>query len=89
MTDANKKSGFLGKLRDWLDGDKTEPAIDELEGDRVSYVRAWLLLRKIEFKRLWLVFFSVPVLVFFAVSGFIAWCVVFIRFILNLWAVFS
>jgi hypothetical protein len=44
-------------------------------------LRAWVLLKDINFKDLWLVFFSVPALLFFAISGLLAWLTIIGTFI--------
>jgi len=88
MADKDEKTRLLDKLKGWFNtGDKDDNPIKPEE--QVSYVRAWLLLRKIDIKNLWPVIFSVPLLVFFAISGFIAWLVLFARFIVGLWSLLS
>lgn len=84
MVDNDEKFRLLGRLKDWFaDDDAAVPA------EQVSYVRAWLLFRKINVRQLWPVIFSVPVLVFFALSGVLAWLVVFVRFLVSLWNLLS
>lgn len=60
------------------------PADDSPE--RTPWMRVWLTLRSINLKELWPVFVSVPAIVFFAISGMVAWlylclraCVLFVR----------
>ena len=62
-----------------------KPGVDE-NGDRTPWMRVWLTLRAINLKELWPVFVSVPAIVFFAISGMVAWlyvclraCVLFVR----------
>ena len=86
-----EKRGLLDMLRGLLDkpkptDDKDPPAPAP---ESVPYMRVWLLLRKIDIKQLWPVIFSVPLLVFFALSGAIAWFVILIRFICSVWGIFS
>lgn len=47
------------------------PPIDGL--DRTPWMRVWLTLRTVNLKELWPVIVSVPAIVFFAISGFVAW----------------
>lgn len=72
----------------WIDdilGRKKPPQPDE-GPDRTPWMRVWLTLRSINLKELWPVVISVPTIVFFAISGMIAWlylclraCVLFVR----------
>ena len=88
MADKDEKTRLFDKLKDWFNtADKDDKPVKPEE--QVSYVRAWLLLRKIDIKELWPVIFSVPLLVFFAISGFIAWLVLFARFVVGLWSLLS
>ena len=50
----------------------------------VPWLRVGLLLKSIPFKQLSPVFFTVPELLFFAISGLIAWIVVVLRFAVNI-----
>lgn len=47
------------------------PPIDG--SDRTPWMRVWLTLRTVNLKELWPVIVSVPAIVFFAISGFVAW----------------
>jgi len=62
--------------------DSPEPA-----SGGVPWLRVGLLLRSIPFKKLKPVFFTVPALLFFAISGLIAWIVVVLRFAINIFDV--
>lgn len=71
---------ILGRKKD---PDAPQPTHDS---DRTPWLRIWALLRDINLKELWPVIISVPMIVFFAISGFIAWlyiclrgCVLFVR----------
>jgi hypothetical protein len=50
-------------------------------------MRIWALLRAVNFQELWPVLVSVPVLVFFALSGLVAWLVMAVRFLYTIWRV--
>lgn len=75
----------------WLPGwfnPKKDPAPlpPDTSPDKTPWMRVWLTLRAVNLKELWPVFVSVPAIVFFAISGFIAWlyliarsCVLFVR----------
>lgn len=57
--------------------------------DSIPWVRVGVILRSIPFKKLLPAFFAVPTLVFFALSGLVAWVMLLLRFavnIFNLWA---
>lgn len=58
----------------------TPPVVDS--PDRTPWMRVWLTLRTINLKELWPVVVSVPAIVFFAISGFIAWLYLCLR---GLW----
>ena len=47
--------------------------------DKTPWLRVWLALRNVNLKELWPVFISVPAIVFFAISGLIAWIYVCLR----------
>lgn len=89
------KTPLLDRLRNWWpkpnppQPDPTPAPTPAPTPDRIPYLRVWALLRDVNFKDIWLVLFSVPVLVFFALSGVLAWLVVAVRFLLTLWRVFS
>ena len=46
----------------------------------VPWLRVGLLLRSIPFSKLAPLFISVPAIVFFALSGFVAWIMLFLKF---------
>lgn len=75
-------------LNDWLKHKAPEtPLVPTDEGpDRTPWLRVWFTLRSINLKELWPIFVSVPAIVFFAISGMVAWlylclraCVLFVR----------
>lgn len=76
----------------WIDtilGRKKEPDAPHpapADNDRTPWLRVWALLQSVNAKELLPVIISVPMIVFFAISGFIAWlyiclrgCVLFVR----------
>jgi hypothetical protein len=52
---------------------------------RAAWLKAWLLLRQIDKKKLGAAVFTVPVMVFLAVSGLVLWAWVLLR---GIWAFF-
>jgi hypothetical protein len=75
----------------WLPGwfkpqNKPVLPVPDSSPDKTPWMRVWLTLRAVNLKELWPVFVSIPAIVFFAISGFIAWlyliaraCVSFVR----------
>jgi len=68
----------------WLKPKKTDPQpvippIPDDSPNRTPWMRVWLTLRQVNLKELWPVFVSVPAIVFFAISGFIAWLYLLLR----------
>ena len=51
--------------------------------DKTPWLRVWLTLRTVNLKELWPVFISVPAIVFFAISGLIAWLYLLLRGIMR------
>lgn len=49
------------------------PKPDEPNPARAAWLKAWLLLRQIDKKKLGTAVFTVPVMVFLAVSGLVMW----------------
>lgn len=47
--------------------------------DRTQWLRVWRTLQNVNIKELWPVVLSVPAIVFFAISGFIAWVYLVLR----------
>lgn len=68
-------------LNDWTKRENTEiPTMPTDEGpDRTPWLRVWFTLRSINLKELWPVVVSVPAIVFFAISGMVAWLYLFLR----------
>ena len=62
-----------------------EPAPNDRDG--VLWLKIGLLLRKIPVKRALAGLITVPVLLFFAVSGLIAWLVLVIKFVVGIYNV--
>lgn len=72
----------------WLNAllGRKQPAAPDSGPDRTPWMRVWLTLRSVNLKELWPVVLSVPAIVFFAISGMLAWlylclraCVLFVR----------
>lgn len=57
---------------------------DQPQPAGIPWLRIGFILRSIPFKDLKPVFFTVPALLFFAISGLIAWVVVVLRFAINI-----
>lgn len=56
-----------------------EPAPEPANPAYAAWLRAWLLLRQIDKKKLGTAVFTVPVMVFLAVSGLVLWVWVALR----------
>ena len=57
-----------------------EPAPDDVANPaRAAWFKAWLLLRQIDKKKLGAAVFTVPVIVFLALSGVVLWVYVLLR----------
>lgn len=89
MTDEKKR--LIPTLLDswqnlWRKKQPTNPdkPVDTPAPNNVPWLRVGLLLKSIPFKQLSPVFFTVPALLFFAISGLIAWIVVVLRFAVNI-----
>lgn len=54
------------------------------EPEQPQYLRAWLILRQIDFKKLAPAVFTVPAVLFFAISGFIAWLGLLVGFFIRI-----
>lgn len=63
-----------------------EPHPDPANPAHAAWLRAWLLLRQIDKKKLGAAVFTVPVMVFLAVSGLVLWAWVLLR---GIWAFFK
>lgn len=55
----------------------------------IPWVRVGIILRSIPFKKLLPAFFAVPTLLFFAISGLIAWIMLVLRFAVNIFNLWS
>jgi hypothetical protein len=51
---------------------------------RPQYLKAWAILRQIDFKKLGPAVFTVPAVLFFAISGFIAWLGLLVGFFIRI-----
>jgi len=79
MSDAPKES-LWDRLKKLL-GREPSPNASEPE---THYLRALLILRQIDFKKLLPVFLTVPTVLFFAISGFIAWLGLLVGFFIRI-----
>jgi hypothetical protein len=82
---------FLDKLRELLGGKKTPdtpaPAPEPVPAKKpgaIDYLKAWNLLKNIQIQQLGRVVGASSVIVFFAISGCLAWFSLFLRFVLSL-----
>jgi len=49
----------------------------------LDYARAWKVLKETDFKKIWPALISVPALLFFAISGIVAWLLTIAGFVLR------
>jgi len=76
------------ELRLWPKEKPVEPPPPSAPG-MLNYVKAWTILRQIPIEKLGPVVALVPLIVFFAISGFIAWAAVLLGLFLRLvWLMF-
>lgn len=61
-----------------------EPVTPPKQPGAIDYLKAWRLLKDIPFEKLGRVVSLSAVVVFFAVSGVLAWLLVFIKFLVQL-----
>lgn len=67
-------------IPDWLIRPKKPADITPVDvPGRTPWVRVWRALQNVNLKELWPVVLSVPAIVFFAISGFIAWVYLILR----------
>jgi hypothetical protein len=65
---------------DYFWGKKKKPDnTPPVERTQTPWLRVWALLSTVNLKELWPVLLSVPAIVFFAISGFIAWVYICLR----------
>lgn len=86
-------NSLFDKLRDLL-GRKKDPVTPEpnpkptpeppKQPGAIDYLKAWRLLREIPIQQLGRVVSLSAVVVFFAISGLLAWIFVFVRFLMGL-----
>ena len=76
-------TSFLDALKKALGFEKKTPAPEQPKKPRaVDYLKAWKLFQLVPIEKLGSVAFLSAVLVFFAVSGALAWLAIFVRFFL-------
>lgn len=76
---------IIDLLPDWLK--KPQPVIPDAPNDdatRTPYLRVWAILRGVNLKELWPIFVSVPMIVFFAISGLLAWLALIVKFVVGI-----
>jgi len=84
-------ANILQKFRDWLSGGPPAPPPEEVdppEPTSVPWIKVGLLARKLSMPHLRAVFFTVPVIVFFTLSGVLAWLVLLVKFVVTLYNLF-
>lgn len=85
MADAPQES-LLDRLKKWwrpsAPATPDAPVTPELA--QTHYLRALVILRQIDFKKLAPVVFTVPAVLFFAISGFIAWLGLLVGFFIRI-----
>ena len=84
--DAAPTASFLDRLKKLL-GHETKPAVPDVPAPvpaETHYLRALALLRQIDFKKLGPVVFTVPAVLFFAISGVIAWLGLLVGFFIRI-----
>jgi hypothetical protein len=71
----------MSLIDDILGRKNPEPTLAPVDAgpDRTPWTRVWLTLRSVNLKELWPVVISVPAIVFFAISGMVAWLYLFLR----------
>lgn len=91
MVDEPAANSWLNGWRKWLRPDPKplepdQPPAPEPTNDpkMADYLKVMRLLRQIDFKKLLPVFLTVPALVFFAISGLIAWLAVLCGFFIRI-----
>lgn len=75
---------WLEKLSGWFVRPNPDAPTTPASPASIPYLKVWRALKEINFKDLWIVFLTAPVIVFFAVSGLVAWLVVLAKFVLSL-----
>lgn len=88
---SEKKEERRERMRDWFDWlsgrKKPEPEPDmpvEPPKKQPGLLELWRTIRGLKVKDLAPAIFTVPVIVFLAVSGFVMWCVLVLKFIASL-----
>lgn len=81
----------MNNLLDRLNGlwKKPQPDAEPETPTSVPWVRVGLILRAIPFKKLLPAFVAVPAIVFFAISGLIAWLAVVLKFAVSIFHLWS
>lgn len=77
---------ILDKLRGFFPADPDEAPVAAEE--RVPWVKVGLLVRNLSLPHLKAVFFTVPVIVFFTISGVFAWLALLVKFLVGIYNLF-
>jgi hypothetical protein len=89
MTQPDKTPGETHGLRLWPKKKPVEPALPPQSPGMLNYMKALAIFRQIPIEKLGPVVALVPLIVFFAISGFIAWAAVLLGLFLRLvWSIF-
>lgn len=77
---------ILDRLTNWWKKDTKPAPVPTPEPDvkAIPWLRVGLLLKSIPFSKLKPLFISVPAIVFFALSGFVAWVMLFLKFAVGI-----
>lgn len=82
--------GFFDKLKNWLNPEKIPDPDSDPDSEptpkptAADYLRVWRLLKDIDIQRLWPALLSVPIVVFFTLTGVVVWVCVIIGLILRI-----
>jgi hypothetical protein len=77
---------ILDRWRDWFKKDTKPAPVPTPAPDvkAIPWLRVGLILKSIPFSKLKPLFISVPAIVFFALSGLVAWIMLFLKFAVGI-----
>lgn len=87
MNDFLNSTSWLWKKKEPKEPETPKP--EPQKPTNVSWLRVGLILRSIPFQKLGPVFFTVPIVLFFAISGLIAWVMVMLRFAISVFKLWT
>ena len=87
MNDFLNSTSWLWKKKEPKEPETPKP--EPQKPTNVSWLRVGLILRAIPFQKLGPVFFTVPIVLFFAISGLIAWVMVMLRFAISVFKLWT